>query len=34
MAAAGPLLKTLSPEQRSTAMAMVRSAGYGHLIRR
>lgn len=34
MAAAAPLIKSLTPEQRSTAMAMVRSAGYGHLVRR
>jgi hypothetical protein len=34
MAAAAPLIKSLTPEQRSTAMAMVRSAGYGPLVRR
>jgi len=32
IAAAGPLLRSLDPYQRQTAMSMVRSLGFGHLM--
>jgi hypothetical protein len=34
LAAAVPLIRTLSPEQRQTALSLVRAMGYGHVASR